>query len=71
MGKDRIDLNDFTILVESSNSNKLSTDSCFFDEPVIAIAFNGSGNVDLAVNMKANKKNHYIKEGIGAFILCR
>ena len=49
MTRDIIDINDFTILVETNDSQRPVTDSCFFDEPVIAVAFYGSGNVDLTV----------------------
>jgi AraC-like DNA-binding protein len=56
MTRDIIDINDFTILVEEASSNEVTIDSCFFDEPIIAVAFYGSGNVDLTV--KYNKKKH-------------
>lgn len=49
MTRDIIDINDFTILVETGHSVAPTTDSCLFDEPVIAVAFYGSGNVDLTV----------------------
>lgn len=49
MNRDIIDINDFTILVETGSSNQPMVDACVFDEPVIAVAFYGSGNVDLAV----------------------
>jgi len=47
--RDIIDINDFTILVEYSDAKEETIDSCFFDEPVIAIAFYGQGNVELTV----------------------
>jgi AraC-like DNA-binding protein len=49
MTRDIIDINDFTILVEAANSVETTVDSCIFDEPVIAVAFYGSGNVHLTV----------------------
>lgn len=49
MNRDIIDINDFTILVEESNAQETTIDSCTFDESVIAVAFYGSGNVDLSV----------------------
>ena len=60
MTRDIIDINDFTILVETANSEEPSIDSCFFDEPVIAVAFYGSGNVDLTVKYGEKQKafNH-------------
>ena len=56
MTRDIIDINDFTILVEEANVSKQTIDSCFFDEPVIAVAFYGSGNVDLTVHYGKKKK---------------
>ena len=47
MTRDIIDINDFTILVETANSETVIKDACSFDEPVIAVAFYGAGNVDL------------------------
>jgi AraC-like DNA-binding protein len=52
MTRDIIDINDFTILVEEANSIEAIVDSCIFDEPVIAVAFYGSGNVELTVRYK-------------------
>jgi len=49
MNRDIIDINDFTILVETANSEEKLKDSCCFDEAIIAVAFYGSGNVDLEV----------------------
>ena len=46
MTRDIIDINDFTILVEEAKVNEPTIDSCFFDEPLIAVAFYGSGNVE-------------------------
>jgi hypothetical protein len=41
MNREIIDINDYTILLEEASSNNNLIDSCFFDEPVIAIAFYG------------------------------
>ncbi|MEO2050133.1 MAG: AraC family transcriptional regulator [Allomuricauda sp.] len=49
MTRDFININDFTILVEEASTDGVTVDSCHFDEPVIAVAFYGSGNVDLKV----------------------
>ncbi len=51
MNREIIDINDFTVLVEEARTNEVSVDRCFFDEPVIAVAFYGSGNVDLSVQL--------------------
>ncbi len=59
MNRDIIDINDFTILVEEANSAEPLVDTCSFDEPVIAVAFYGSGNVDLTVNF-GNKSKKFV-----------
>nr|WKN39932.1 AraC family transcriptional regulator [Tunicatimonas sp. TK19036] len=64
MIRDIIDINDFTILVETANSDKPTLDSCFFDEPIIAVAFYGSGNVELAVKYGAKKKIYHHTKGL-------
>lgn len=64
MTRDIIDINDFTILVETGNSDKTVTDSCYFDESVIAVAFYGSGNVDLTVKYGESKKQFNYTKGL-------
>jgi AraC family transcriptional activator of pyochelin receptor len=64
MTRDIIDINDFTILVETGNAETPTTDSCLFDEPVIAVAFYGSGNVDLAVKYNGNQKDFSYTKGL-------
>lgn len=64
MTRDIIDINDFTILVETGASEEPSIDSCFFDESVIAVAFYGSGNVDLEVKFGENKKAFTYTKGL-------
>ncbi len=62
MTRDIININDFIILVEEAKVNKPTIDSCFFDEPLIAVAFYGSGNVDLTVkHLEEEKKFKYTK----------
>ncbi|WP_420320304.1 helix-turn-helix domain-containing protein [Flagellimonas sp.] len=58
MTRDILDINDFTILVEEANSNKVTTDTCRFDEPVIAVALYGSGNVHMSMEY-GNKQREY------------
>ncbi|MGW9684002.1 helix-turn-helix transcriptional regulator [Flagellimonas sp. 2504JD1-5] len=58
MTRDILDINDFTILVEEANSDKVTTDTCRFDEPVIAVALYGSGNVHLSMEY-GNKQKEY------------
>lgn len=55
MTRDIININDFIILVETANSPKPVIDSCAFEEPLIAVAFYGSGNVDLTVKFGAKE----------------
>lgn len=64
MNRDIIDINDFTILVETANSDTPIKDSCLFDEPVIAVAFYGTGNVDLEVKYPGNTRNFKHTKGL-------
>lgn len=64
MTRDIIDINDFTILVETANSDKTIEDSCYFDEPVIAVAFYGSGNVDLEFEYPTTSKFYNYTKGL-------
>lgn len=64
MTRDFIDINDFTILVEEAFSEGETIDACRFDEPVIAVAFYGSGNVDLSVNYKNKEKQFQQTKGL-------
>jgi len=64
MNRDIIDINDFTVLVEEANAEKPTIDSCFFDEPIIAVAFYGSGNVNLSVKYKSKKKEFDHTKGL-------
>ncbi|MBX2826514.1 MAG: AraC family transcriptional regulator [Flavobacteriaceae bacterium] len=64
MTRDYIDINDFTILVETANSDTVTIDACSFDEPVIAVAFYGSGNVDLAMKYGKNEKRFEYTKGL-------
>lgn len=64
MTRDIIDINDFTILVETANSDKIIEDSCCFDEPVIAVAFYGSGNVDLEFEYPTTSKCYNYTKGL-------
>lgn len=62
MTRDIIDINDFTILVETASSKEVITDLCRFDEPVIAVAFYGSGNVNLEMKYPTgNRELNYTK----------
>ena len=56
MTRDIIDINDFTILIEESTAEQQTVDICAFDEPIIAVAFYGSGNVNLAVKYGEKQK---------------
>tara|TARA_R110002073_G_scaffold128999_3_gene275121 strand:- start:82851 stop:83705 length:855 start_codon:yes stop_codon:yes gene_type:complete len=64
MTRDIIDINDFTILVEEAKVNEPTIDSCFFDEPIIAVAFYGSGNVDLTVKYGDKQKEFQHTQGL-------
>lgn len=64
MTRDIIDINDFTILVETANSDKAIKDSCSFDEPVIAVAFYGAGNVDLQMQYGTKTRDFNYTKGL-------
>jgi len=63
MTRDIIDIQDFTILVEEAFSDKVVVDACSFDEPVIAVALYGSGDVHL--DMRYTDKNKEYKHTKG------
>lgn len=68
MNREMIDINDCTILLEEASSNKPLVDVCYFDEPVIAIAFYGAGDVGLQVKYKdKTKKFHHTKGMVLSF----
>ncbi len=64
MNRDIIDINDYTVLVETGQSEVPTTNTCIFDEPVIAIAFYGSGNVDLEVKFGDKQKVFNYTKGL-------
>jgi len=64
MNRDIIDINDFTILVETASSKEIIKDSCQFDEPVIAVAFYGSGNVDLEMKYPTGSREFNYTKGL-------
>ncbi len=49
MTRDIININDFTVLIEEANTDEPTIDTCAFEEPLIAVAFYGSGNTNLTV----------------------
>lgn len=60
MIRDAFHINDFMVLTESSVAEQASVDICTFDEPVVAIALYGSGNVDLSIKygQKSREENN-------------
>ncbi|MFD0796298.1 helix-turn-helix domain-containing protein [Maribacter chungangensis] len=64
MTRDFIHINDFVVLVEEATSDTVEVDACFFEEPLIAVAFYGSGNVDLAVKYDQKTKNFNHTKGL-------
>jgi AraC-like DNA-binding protein len=64
MTRDIIDINDFIILVEEAKVNAATIDSCSFEEPLIAVAFYGSGNVDLEVTYGDKRKEFNYTKGL-------
>jgi len=64
MNREIIDINDYTILLEEASTDKNLIDSCFFDEPVIAIAFYGAGDVGLNVKFDGKMKEFHHTKGM-------
>ncbi len=64
MNREIIDINDYTILLEEASTETNLVDSCFFDEPVIAIAFYGAGDVGLTVTYNGNEKKFHHTKGM-------
>lgn len=64
MNREIIDINDYTILLEEASTNGHLVDSCFFDEPVIAIAFYGAGDVGLKVKFDGQIKEFHHTKGM-------
>lgn len=64
MNREIIDINDYTILLEEASTDNNLVDSCFFDEPVIAIAFYGSGDVSLNVKFGGKTKEFRHTKGM-------
>jgi len=62
--RDFIHINDFIILVEEASSDTIEIDACRFEEPLIAVAFYGSGNVDLSVKYGDKKKEFNYTKGL-------
>lgn len=62
MNREMIDINDYTILLEEASTSNNVIDSCFFDEPVIAIAFYGAGDVSLKVKFDGKFKIFLLHE---------
>ncbi|AXG74052.1 AraC family transcriptional regulator [Flavobacterium arcticum] len=64
MTRDIIHINDFTILVEVASADKPTTDACCFEEPLIGVAFYGSGNVDLSVKYNGKEQLYSNTKGL-------
>ncbi|MEM9077546.1 MAG: AraC family transcriptional regulator [Bacteroidota bacterium] len=64
MTRDILDINDFTILIEEANSDEVTIDSCSFDEPLIAVALYGSGNVHLSMQYSGKKDDYENTKGL-------
>ncbi|GGZ82891.1 helix-turn-helix domain-containing protein [Algibacter mikhailovii] len=64
MNREIMDINDYTILLEEASTDNHLIDSCFFDEPVIAIAFYGAGDVGLNVKFDGKTKAFHHTKGM-------
>ena len=52
------------ILLEEASTDNNLVDSCFFEEPLIAIAFYGAGDVGLKVKFDGETKNFRHTKGM-------
>ena len=57
-------MNDFIVLVEVGKSTSVEIDICKFEEPLIAVAFYGSGNVELSVKYGAKQEKFNNTKGL-------
>jgi len=64
MIRDIINIKDYTILLEEASTEGQIVDSCFFDEPVIAIAFYGAGDVSLKVKFNEESREFEHTKGM-------
>lgn len=64
MTRDFIHINDFVVLVETAKSTQVEVDTCRFEEPQIAVAFYGQGNVDLSVKYGNKQKDFQHTRGL-------
>ncbi|WP_420574105.1 helix-turn-helix domain-containing protein [Kordia sp.] len=64
MNREIIDIHDYTILLEEAATDNNLIDSCFFDEPVVAIAFYGAGDVGLKVKFDGKTKEFHHTKGM-------
>ncbi|SMO32415.1 AraC-type DNA-binding protein [Saccharicrinis carchari] len=64
MTRDFIHINDFIVLVEEADAERPTIDSCAFEEPLIAVAFYGSGNVGLSVMYGHRQKEFDYTKGM-------
>lgn len=64
MNREIIDIHDYTILLEEASTDNSIIDSCFFDEPVIAIVFYGRGDVGLKVKYDDHTKEFHHTKGM-------
>lgn len=64
MNREIIDIQDCTILLEEASSDKNTIDTCYFDEPVIGIAFYSDGDVGLSVKFNDKTKEYKHTKGM-------
>ncbi|MEO1451531.1 MAG: hypothetical protein AAFV07_18510 [Bacteroidota bacterium] len=64
MTRDIFDIQDFTVLMESAESEEIITDACHFDEPVIGVAFYGAGDVEMRVSWQEKQRSFAHTKGL-------
>ncbi len=64
MTRDIIELNNYLVLIEQSDSEQTTIDTCGFEDEVIGFGFYGSGNVELTIQHGGQKKLYDNTQGL-------
>ena len=64
MTSDIIEINDFVVLIDTTDAQEAETIQCQFDDEIIGISFYGSGNVEIDVSFKNSKQTLKSQKGM-------
>ena len=64
MTRDIIELNNYLVLIEQSDSEQTTVDTCGFEDEVIGLGFYGSGNVELTIQYGGQKRLYDNTQGL-------